>query len=157
MSSSANTLPYRPCAGILLVNRNDQVFVGERLDRARAWQMPQGGIDDGETPEQAALRELEEEIGVSPSDVEVLGRTKDWVLYDLPDQLKGKMWGGKYAGQKQIWFKMRLLADDSVISIETAHPEFGRWKWSKPADVIEEIVDFKRDVYKTVLSQLIEG
>ena len=136
------------------MNAEGQIFVGERLDRPGAWQMPQGGIDTGETPEQAALRELEEEIGVVPSDVEILGRTKDWVLYDLPDHLKGKMWGGRYAGQKQIWFKLRLLADDRTINIQTAHPEFGRWKWSSPTNVIEEIVDFKRDVYRRVLEEL---
>lgn len=149
-------LPYRPCAGILLVNSDDKIFVGERLDRPDAWQMPQGGIDEGETPEQAAVRELEEEIGVSPVDVKILSHTKNWVLYDLPDHLKGKMWGGRFAGQKQIWFKMRLLADDSAINIQTAHPEFGRWKWSTPTEVLNEIVDFKRDVYAQVLDELIE-
>lgn len=149
------SLPYRPCAGIVLLNSHDQIFVGERLDRPGAWQMPQGGIDEGETPEHAALRELEEEIGVSPADTELLGRTQDWVLYDLPDHLKGKMWGGKFGGQKQIWFKLRLTTDDSAINIETAHPEFGRWKWSDVATVVEEIVDFKRDVYRRVIAELI--
>lgn len=155
MTEATPSLPYRPCAGILLINEADHVFVGERLDRPGAWQMPQGGIDAGETPEDAAVRELEEEIGVSARDVEILSRTEDWILYDLPDQLKGKMWGGKYAGQKQIWFKMKLLAGDDAINIHTAHPEFGQWKWSSPADVLAEIVDFKRDVYRSVLSALI--
>lgn len=154
MTATPSPLPYRPCAGILLVNEAGLVFVGERLDRPGAWQMPQGGIDPGETPEGAAVRELEEEIGVSARDVEILSRTEDWILYDLPDHLKGKMWGGRYAGQKQIWFKMKLLAGDDVINIQTAHPEFGQWKWSSPADVLAEIVDFKRDVYRTVLSSL---
>lgn len=148
-------LPYRPCAGILLLNRHDQIFVGERLDRPGAWQMPQGGIDEGESPEVAALRELEEEIGVRADQVQLLAQTEDWVLYDLPEHLKGKMWGGKFAGQKQLWFKLRLLADDDAIDIETSHPEFGRWKWSDPQTVIDEIVDFKRDVYRTVLNQLL--
>ncbi|MBO6506698.1 MAG: RNA pyrophosphohydrolase [Kordiimonadaceae bacterium] len=147
-------LPYRPCAGILLLNSNDQIFVGERLDRPGAWQMPQGGIDEGESPEVAALRELEEEIGVRADQVQLLAQTQDWVLYDLPDHLKGKMWGGKFAGQKQLWFKLRLLADDEAIDIETSHPEFGRWKWSDPSTVIEEIVDFKRDVYQRVIDEL---
>ena len=149
------TLPYRPCAGILLLNKHDQIFVGERIDRPGAWQMPQGGIDDGEDTEAAALRELEEEIGVQAKDVELLGRTADWILYNLPDELKGKVWGGKYAGQKQIWFKLRLLADDGSINIQTKHPEFSRWKWSSPQDVIDEIVDFKRTVYQAVLSELL--
>lgn len=118
-------LPYRPCAGILLLNSNDQIFVGERLDRPGAWQMPQGGIDEGESPEVAALRELEEEIGVRADQVQLLAQTQDWVLYDLPDHLKGKMWGGKFAGQKQLWFKLRLLADDEAIDIETSHPSLG--------------------------------
>lgn len=150
------TLPYRPCAGILLLNKLDQIFVGERIDRPGAWQMPQGGIDDGEDTEAAALRELEEETGVQAKEVELLGRTADWILYDLPDELKGKMWGGKYAGQKQIWFKLRLLADDSSINIQTKHPEFSRWKWSSPQDVLDEIVDFKRTVYQAVLSELLK-
>ncbi len=154
MTDTPSSLPYRPCAGILLINEAGLVFVGERLDRPGAWQMPQGGIDPGETPEDAAVRELEEEIGVSARDVEILSRTEDWILYDLPDQLKGKMWGGKYAGQKQIWFKMKLLAGDGAINIQTAHPEFGQWKWSSPADVLDEIVDFKRDVYRAVLVAL---
>ena len=149
------TLPYRPCAGILLLNKHDQIFVGERIDRPGAWQMPQGGIDDGEDTEAAALRELEEEIGVQAKDVELLGRTADWILYNLPDELKGKVWGGKYAGQKQIWFKLRLLADDGSINIQTKHPEFSRWKWSSPQDVLDEIVDFKRTVYQAVLSELL--
>ena len=118
--------------------------------------MPQGGIDVGEDTEAAALRELEEEIGVKAKDVKLLGHTTDWIIYDLPDELKGKMWGGKYAGQKQIWFKLRLIADDSSINIQTKHPEFSRWKWSSPRDVLEEIVDFKRTVYQSVLSELLK-
>lgn len=153
---TAIDLPYRPCAGILLLNEQDQIFVGERLDRPGAWQMPQGGIDDGESPDVAALRELEEEIGVAANQVEMLARTSDWVLYDLPDRLKGKMWGGKYAGQKQLWFKLRLLAGDDAINIQTEHPEFGRWKWSTRNDVLNEIVDFKREVYRSVLNQLLD-
>ncbi len=153
MALSPN-LPYRPCAGILLLNKCNQIFVGERLDRPDAWQMPQGGIDEGEAPQIAAFRELEEEIGVRADQVELLGQTADWVLYDLPDHLKGKMWGGKFAGQKQLWFKLRLLAGDDAINIQTAHPEFGRWKWSDAATVIDEIVDFKRSVYQQVIGQL---
>lgn len=148
-------LPYRPCVGILLMNRDGKVFLGERLDTPGAWQMPQGGIDDGEKPKAAALRELEEETGVDRQLVKILGQTADWVLYDLPPNLLGKVWGGKYAGQKQIWFKMLFTGDDSTINIKTKHPEFRQWKWSDPADVISEIVEFKRDVYRGVLAELV--
>ena len=155
MKRTQTNLPYRPCVGIMLVNRNGNIFTGERLDTPGAWQMPQGGIDKGEAPEEAALRELEEEIGVTPCLVTVQKQTADWVLYDLPPHLLGKLWRGKYAGQKQLWFKMLLNSDDSAINIQTAHPEFGRWKWSDPKDVLAEIVDFKRGVYSTVLAELL--
>lgn len=155
MPRSTEDLPYRPCAGILLLNQQGHIFVGERLDRPGAWQMPQGGIDDGESLEEAALRELEEETGVLPGHVHILSRTSGWIFYDLPRELKGKMWGGKYGGQKQIWFKMKLLAGDDAINIQTAHPEFSRWKWSSPQDVLNEIVDFKRAVYERVLDELL--
>jgi len=150
-------LPYRPCVGVMLINAAGQIFAGERLDTPDAWQMPQGGVDDGETLQDAALRELEEEIGVSPDQVKMLKATPDWVYYDLPDHLLGKAWGGKYRGQKQHWFLMELQAGDDAINIETAHPEFGRWKWTDAASLLAEIVPFKRDVYQTVISQLLSS
>ena len=149
-----DTLPYRPCAGILLINANRQIFVGERIDMPGAWQMPQGGIDDGESHETAALRELEEEIGVRAKYVEVLGCTDDWVYYDLPPHLLGKVWGGRYRGQMQRWFLMRLKAADTAINIATEHPEFGRWKWTDRDKLVEEIVPFKRAVYRQVIDEL---
>ena len=148
-------LPYRPCAGIVLMNREGLIFTGERIDTPGAWQMPQGGIDEGESNQAAALRELEEEISVKPTDVEVVRATQDWVLYDLPDDLLGKVWKGQFRGQKQYWVLLKLLANDSVINIQTAEPEFGRWRWASPEQVIRDIVPFKREVYQQVLSELL--
>lgn len=155
MSQPATALPYRPCVGILLLNKDGLIFTGERIDAPGAWQMPQGGIDDGETPRAAAVRELGEEIGVLPQHVEVIGQTQDWVTYDLPDHLLGKMWGGKYRGQKQQWFKMRLIADDSAINIATEHPEFANWRWCTKEQLLADIVPFKRAVYEQVAASLL--
>lgn len=150
-----SALPYRPCVGIMLLNRDGLVFTGERIDTPGAWQMPQGGVDEGESLEEAAIRELGEEIGVSADAVKLVARTKDWIPYDLPDHLIGKVWGGKYRGQKQHWFRADLLADDSAIDLETHHPEFARWKWSSPDELLDEIVPFKRHVYEQVLAELL--
>lgn len=147
-------LPYRPCAGILLTNKSGQIFVGERIDMPGAWQMPQGGIDDGETNDEAALRELGEEIGLQPKHVEVLGCTQGWITYDLPVHLLGKVWGGRYRGQKQKWFLMRLTSSDTAINIATEHPEFARWKWTDRESLLAQIVPFKRAVYEEVLKEL---
>ncbi|WP_074221662.1 RNA pyrophosphohydrolase [Rhodovulum sp. ES.010] len=148
-------LPYRPCVGVMLVNAAGRVFVGQRKDwHEPAWQMPQGGIDAGETPEEAALRELWEETGVTADLVEVVGRTADWVHYDLPPELMGKIWKGRYRGQKQLWFLMRFLGRDDQIEIETAHPEFSEWAWLEPGYLVESIVPFKRAVYERVVDEL---
>lgn len=145
-------LPYRPCAGVVLMNADGLVFAGQRIDSQGAWQMPQGGIDKGETPAQAALRELTEETGVSADRVELLDEASDWVFYDLPPELLGKVWKGKFGGQKQKWFLLRFLGDDSDIRIDTDHPEFDRWCWMQPDDLITHIVPFKRDVYRQVFA-----
>ncbi|UXU76000.1 MULTISPECIES: RNA pyrophosphohydrolase [unclassified Paracoccus (in: a-proteobacteria)] len=150
-------LPYRPCAGVVLINPQGLIFAGQRIDNpGPAWQMPQGGIDQGETPRQAALRELVEETGVSPELVQVLAESPDWITYDLPPELLGKVWKGRYGGQKQKWFAMRFLGPDSAVRIQTAHPEFDRWRWMPAAELIDSIVPFKRQVYARVLADFAE-
>ncbi len=148
-------LPYRPCVGVMLVNSAGRVFVGQRIDNpGPAWQMPQGGIDAGEEPDQAAIRELWEETGVSADDVEVVAQTDIWLPYDLPYDLVPKLWKGQYRGQEQLWFLMRLKASDDAINIATEHPEFSRWKWMDPSELIDNIVPFKRALYARVLELL---
>jgi putative (di)nucleoside polyphosphate hydrolase len=145
-------LPYRPAAGIMLMNAEGQVFVGQRLDSTlEAWQMPQGGMDPGEDAEQAALRELEEETGIPRRLVEIVACAPEPLDYDLPPELVGKLWKGKYRGQRQTWFLMRFLGTDSDVAIETAHPEFRAWKWAEPSELPDMIVPFKRGLYENVL------
>ncbi|NIY79232.1 MAG: RNA pyrophosphohydrolase [Rhodobacteraceae bacterium] len=153
MSTDFSTLPYRPCVGVMLLNDKGQVFVGERIDTPGAWQMPQGGIDPGEMPQEAALRELWEEIGLTADQVEVVAQTSDWLTYDLPDHLLGRVWKGKYRGQKQLWFVLRLTGPETAINIETDHPEFGQWKWSTSAELVSDIVPFKRDIYEALVAE----
>lgn len=145
-------LPYRPCAGVVLMNAEGLVFAGQRIDMPGAWQMPQGGIDGDETPRDAALRELTEETGVVPDKVEVLAETPGWVYYDLPPELLGKVWKGRYGGQRQKWVLMRFLGEDADIRIDTDHPEFQEWRWMSPTALLENIVPFKRGVYEEVLA-----
>jgi putative (di)nucleoside polyphosphate hydrolase len=154
-SAKIQSLPYRPCAGVVLINRAGLVFGGQRIDNpGTAWQMPQGGLDYGELPEEAALRELTEETGVTRDKVEVLGQTRDWITYELPEDLLGKLWKGKYRGQEQMWFAMRFLGDDADINIATETAEFSRWQWMTPEALVEAIVPFKRDVYEAVFADL---
>jgi putative (di)nucleoside polyphosphate hydrolase len=149
-------LPYRPCAGVMMINRDNHVFVGQRNDsRYDAWQMPQGGIDPGEDPQTAAIRELEEEAGVKPHLVTIIARTAQDYSYDLPDELIGKLWGGQYRGQKQAWFLVRFSGDDSDINIQTQHPEFQDWKWTPIETLVDEIVSFKRALYKQVVAEFL--
>jgi putative (di)nucleoside polyphosphate hydrolase len=152
MALPVDPRPYRRGVGIALITSDGKVFVGQRLDSAEpAWQMPQGGIDKGEQPQAAALRELGEEIGVSPTKVEILAETPDWVRYDLPVELSTKMWKGKYRGQEQKWFLMRFKGRDGDINIATEHPEFSAWKWLAFSDLPTVIVGFKRPIYVQVV------
>lgn len=145
-------LPYRACVGVVLARPDGSIFTGERIDTPGAWQMPQGGIDEGETAETAALRELEEETGVAPDLVAVEAELDDWIAYDLPDHLIGRLWGGKYRGQKQRWFLLRFHGDDTDIDITRHQKEFARWRWSSAEDVLADIVPFKRAVYDQVIA-----
>ena len=152
MTGSA-ALPYRPCAGVMLINRANQVFVGQRLDSTlEAWQMPQGGIDDGEDAEAAAIRELGEETGIAPDKVELVARAPGEFRYDLPDDLIGMVWKGRWRGQRQRWFLYRFLGEDRDVDIATNHPEFRAWRWVDPATLPDIIVPFKRALYENVLA-----
>lgn len=153
MTLDPSTLPYRSCVGVMLMNADGHIFVGERIDTPGAWQMPQGGIDKGEDAQEAALRELWEETGVNPEHVDLLAQTSDWLTYDLPDHLLGKVWKGKYRGQKQLWFLMRFNSTDDKISIASEHPEFAQWKWSAPSSLVAEIVPFKKHIYEAVVAE----
>ncbi|HYI64292.1 MAG TPA: RNA pyrophosphohydrolase [Allosphingosinicella sp.] len=145
-------LPYRPGAGVMLLNREGKVFVAQRLDSTlEAWQMPQGGLDEGEDPQEGALRELEEETGLPRHKVEIVARCPIELTYDLPEDLVGKMWKGKWRGQRQTWFLMRFLGDDGDVNLETADPEFRAWKWADPAELPAMIVPFKREMYGKLL------
>ena len=147
-------LPYRRNVGVMLANRRGEVFVGQRLDNDQAaWQMPQGGIDKGESPRDAALRELFEETGVDPALVTIEAETEGWLPYELPVDLVPKIWKGRYRGQEQKWFLMRFQGADSDIDIATEHPEFSSWRWLAPDDLVAHIVPFKRKVYERVLAQ----
>jgi putative (di)nucleoside polyphosphate hydrolase len=143
---------YRRGVGVMLVNAQRHVWVGARIDNpADAWQMPQGGIDEGEDPWATALRELEEETGIASHLVERIAACPDRLRYDLPEEWRPRFWGGKWVGQEQDWFLCRFLGQDRDVNIATAHPEFREWKWIEPERLPEVIVPFKRELYERVL------
>ena len=144
-------LPYRPCVGIMLFDQDGEVFVGKRIDQTvEAWQMPQGGIDKGETPRQAALRELQEEVGTGRA--EIIAEMDDWVTYDLPEHLVGVAFKGKYKGQRQKWFALRFTGSDSDIDLTAHEPEFSAFQWVSLEALSDLIVPFKRPTYQQVIA-----
>ena len=145
---------YRPNVGIVLCNAKNEVFWGKRI-KEHSWQFPQGGIKHGETPEQAMFRELEEEVGLKADQVRILGRTRNWLRYEVPQQWIRREWRGSYRGQKQIWFLLRLVARDSDVSLRASeHPEFDAWRWHQYWIPLESVIEFKRDVYAQALNEL---
>lgn len=151
MNDKALNLPYRPNVGIMLLNAHGKIFAGRRIDQTvESWQMPQGGIDDGETPVVAALREMQEEVGTNKA--HVIRENDRWLTYDLPDHLIGVALHGKFRGQKQKWIALRFDGTDSDIAIHTAEPEFDKWKWASAVELMDLIVPFKRDIYREVFA-----
>jgi putative (di)nucleoside polyphosphate hydrolase len=151
---NVESLPYRPCAGIMLLNAQGLVFVGQRMDaRYDAWQMPQGGIDPGEDAETAAIRELGEETGIAPHLFDIVARSVREHFYDLPDDMIGRMWGGRYRGQSQHWFLARFTGEDKDVNIVTRHQEFRAWEWAHVDTLVERIVPFKRELYANVIAE----
>jgi putative (di)nucleoside polyphosphate hydrolase len=152
---SESDLPfYRPAVGIMLVNPAGLAFIGRRIDMPAglaAWQMPQGGIDPGESPREAAFRELKEEVGTDKA--EILAETQGWLHYDLPTDIASRMWSGRWRGQRQKWFLMRFTGEDADINPATEHPEFDAWEWVEPERLPELIVPFKRQLYRELLAE----
>jgi putative (di)nucleoside polyphosphate hydrolase len=145
---------YRPNVGIVIVNSNNEVFWGKRI-REHSWQFPQGGIKQGESPEQAMFRELYEEAGLSPEHVRVLTRTRDWLRYDVPKHWIKREWRSTYRGQKQIWFLLRMVGRDSDVNLRASgHPEFDAWRWTSFWVPLESVIEFKRGVYRLALNEL---
>jgi putative (di)nucleoside polyphosphate hydrolase len=143
---------YRPGVGIVLFSKDRRVFIGERLDNPGAWQMPQGGIDEGEEPEIAVFREMEEEVGTR--NARILKVMDEWLYYDLPQKLSQRLWDGKYKGQRQKWIALEFLGNDSEIRLDRhEHPEFGNWKWVSRKDLLSYVVPFKRKVYERIIEE----
>jgi putative (di)nucleoside polyphosphate hydrolase len=145
---------YRNGVGIMMINHQKKIFVGKRIDnKSDAWQMPQGGIDNGEDEDLAMIRELNEETGVNSSAIKVIAKTKNYLYYNLPYNLQKKFWGGKYLGQKQRWYIVEFIGDDSLINIKTNNAEFAHWKWVSKEDLIKLIVNFKKSLYQKIVKE----
>ncbi len=157
MTVDPATLPYRPCAGLMIINPSGGIFVGRRIDqKVEAWQLPQGGIDDGEDARAAALRELTEETGIAPDKVTLIAEAPGDYHYDLPAELVGKVWKGRYRGQRMRWFLFRFDGADSDIDLTAYHPEFDAWRWADPDTLVTLAVPFKRALYAQVLAAFAE-
>ncbi len=157
--SNPDPILYRPCVGTMMVNAAGHAFVGKRIDNKEGdwWQMPQGGVDPGEDMDQAMLRELDEETGVKAAHLQILGTLGRELFYDLPPELQGKLWGGKYIGQRQTWYLTRFTGEDRDIDLNAhKHPEFCEWKWVEPMLLPELIVPFKKTVYQTIVDGFAE-
>lgn len=147
---------FRHCVGVVLINDAGLVFAGRRIGLPDSWQMPQGGIDSGETPRQAAFRELHEETGVPMNKAKLLQESRNWHAYVIPDQMIKESWRGRFKGQTQKWFLMQLCGPDSLIDLERHHPEFDRWQWMEPAEINQRIVAFKQPIYQAVIAEFLE-
>lgn len=151
-SKNISNLPFRQGVGMMIIDKDNRVFVGKRIDsKANGWQMPQGGIDLGETPSAAALREMEEEIGSNKGDV--IAESKKWYSYRVPTAAIPRLWDGQYCGQKQKWFLIRFTGEDSDINVNTEHPEFDQWKWVDFDNLLNDIISFKYNLYKQVVDE----
>ena len=145
---------YRPNVGIIICNLKNEVFWGKRV-REHSWQFPQGGIKAGETPERAMFRELHEEVGLGSEHVKILGRTRDWLRYEVPEQWIRREWRGNYRGQKQIWYLLRLIGRDCDVHLRASDkPEFDAWRWNDYWVPLDAVIEFKRDVYQLALNEL---
>ena len=143
---------YRRCVGLVVINKDGLVFVGKRIDsNLNAWQMPQGGIENGESPRNAGLREMKEEIGTN--NVKLIGEMDNWLNYDIPQKLSSKLWNGKYRGQTQKWLAFQFLGSDDEININTEDPEFKEWKWEEHKNLVNLAVPFKKDIYKKIINE----
>ena len=147
-------LPYRPCVGIMIINKDGLVFVANRIDSPKSgWQMPQGGIEEGEEPRDALFRELGEETGLEPSMVSLVAECADWISYDLPEGRVQQHWNGRYRGQTQKWFLLRFNAEDDQINIDTDEPEFSEWRWQDPSELPGNVIPMKQKTYAAVLAE----
>jgi putative (di)nucleoside polyphosphate hydrolase len=151
-NTAIDNLPFRPGVGMMIIDRENRIFVGKRIDsKANGWQMPQGGIDLGETPSSAALREMKEEIGCNAG--YIIAESKNWYSYRVPNYLVPKLWDGQYCGQRQKWFLIRFTGTDNDININTQHPEFQQWKWVNFDELLLDVISFKLKLYKQVVKE----